>query len=214
MTPAQEDEKKVRKSPRHPSRKRGRSDMQMAEDKAEIARLRRAKKSDQEISDILNERDESYMPIGRKTVGNDRNALVADWNQSALADMDRYIEEEVAKLDKVERVAWEGYAMTLATNKAVETLERSRHSGEKEKLAYVERETRTIDSPANPNYQFLRIILECIDKRAKLRGLYKYQAEVNVNVRQETTHHVKHYIGWSPEEWDQKQIEDGEFEPA
>jgi hypothetical protein len=56
--------------------------------------------------------------------------------------------------------------------------------------------------------KWLMIILDCIEKRSKLRGLYKFQARIEIGHEIMTKTHKE----WSPTQWDD--AIDGEVSPV
>ena len=85
------------------------------------------------------------------TVCKDLKALQAEWRENAESDFSDKMATEIAKLDKIEATAWEGF------RDSKETVETNTNGATIKKTAGEPR--------------FLVIIQNCIDKRCKILGI-------------------------------------------
>lgn len=92
------------------------------------------------------------------------------WKESTSLGFDEHIAREIAKVDEVESECWEAWTRS----KEGRTTKSGRQRGTKEKGKVVDGDfevsSRTEQSAGD--VRFLDKVLDCIDKRAKLLGLY------------------------------------------
>lgn len=98
------------------------------------------------------------------TVSRDIKALIEEWRQSAISDIEEAKAKELARINRIEREAWEAWE----ASKQMETGHRqtTQYGGEGQSASYAV--TRRA-SPGDTKY--MDIIRWCIDQRCKLLGL-------------------------------------------
>lgn len=103
--------------------------------------------------------------VDQSTVSNDLKAVRQTWEERALADYDRWLSEELAKIDRIEaeaNAAWE------RSQKPAETTVTEKSDGKNGGVkASVKREGR--DGSAD----WLRIAMSCVEKRVELVGMIR-----------------------------------------
>ena len=107
--------------------------------------------------------------VDHSTVSRDLAAIRQDWRASAVMDLDAKFDEELAKLDEVEREAWAAWReskTTLHTHSREEIIG-GRNDGA---TRTTEKRQQRCGDPA-----FLQIILQCLDRRCKLLQLQPAQ---------------------------------------
>lgn len=104
--------------------------------------------------------------ISQPTVSKDLKAIRTAWLESAIVDLDKRKAIELAKIDEVERNAWEQWE---ASKEDAREIERQVTGEENGKLQLGEGKTKLKGQTGNP--KFLEIVLSCIDRRAKMFGL-------------------------------------------
>jgi len=130
--------------------------------------------------------------VSQGTVSNDLAAVREDWLASALRDFDAMKAEELARLDRLEAVAWEGWERSCRD--AVSTHQRTVQEREvrrkaagkngtagRSRMAPVRKvEQRTAKGQAG-DPRFLERVAWCVETRLKLMGLLRPGSQVNVN---------------------------------
>jgi len=135
-----------------------RGEAQREADRAEIAALYCKGKTYREIAAIIS----AARPynITYRTIGRDVDVILDRWRESAKEDMGRHVAKELARINRIEREAWEAWDRSKTRRERTIT-ERTGH-GDKARL---EQETQCGD----PRY--LDHIQWCIEMRCKLLGL-------------------------------------------
>ena len=104
--------------------------------------------------------------ISEATVSRDVKAIEAEWHQQAVKDVAERKAVELAKINLVEREAWEAWDRS---KQDAETLRvRQRGTGED-----TETETEKVVRSQYGDPRFLDVVLECVNLRWKLLGLDK-----------------------------------------
>lgn len=131
-----------------------------------------------QIADKLNieikARGNNYT-IDFRTVYRDLQKVLIEWKKEHADDMDAYVRKEVQKLDLMECELWQAWEKSK-TGKFREKVAK-RPSRDELKDSYDTNETTTETSAGNP--RFLQLILEVMQRRAKLLG---FDAPVKVDV--------------------------------
>lgn len=116
------------------------------------------------------------------TVSRDLAAIRADWRQSAVMDFDARKDQELAKIDEVERAAWDGWRRS---QEPAETT-RAEISGD------VQKAVKTTEGQAG-DPRFLQTVLNCVERRCRILGI---DAPDKVSVSGPS---YKVYVGFDPE---------------
>jgi len=98
--------------------------------------------------------------LSRQQITADLATIRAAWLASAVRDFDAAKAEELAKVDEVERAAWDGWARSQQPKEV--THQEDRDGKRKASL-------RKEGQAGNP--AFLQVVLTCIDKRCAILGL-------------------------------------------
>lgn len=184
---------------------RKRTDLEIARDRALIAELYlTGDYTDAQIADFLNNRPGVGYEISRQTVTVDRRRLLEQLQEEGKEHTGVWLQEEIFRLNVVEREAWEAWKKSTEQSKIVKEIEELLKdkdglpfNGSNYELVKSKIETVIQDSVGDPN--FLKIVLDCVEKRSRLRGLYKFQARIETD----TEVRVKAYHVFSPAQWDQ-----------
>jgi len=111
---------------------------------------------------------ETKKPWSHQAVQRDVTALVARWKSESLRDITEVKAGELAKLDRLERVAWEAWERSVGKHQ-VRTTKTGRVDKEGSIIAEPEVTLRTEPLAGDP--RFLATVLECQERRSKLLGL-------------------------------------------
>lgn len=104
-----------------------------------------------------------FIGVAQPTVSKDLKALQQAWRDAALRDFDEAKARELARLDEVEREAWDAYQRTVGEHVIrTEGVTAGPNGGPYEKSV-------TEDLAGNP--AFLNIVTTCIERRCKLLGI-------------------------------------------
>ncbi|HEY7311159.1 MAG TPA: hypothetical protein VH643_17485 [Gemmataceae bacterium] len=98
--------------------------------------------------------------VTQKTISLDLKAIQAEWLAQAVLDRGEWTARELARIDEVERQAWNAWT------KSQETAETKR-----EKTGDGKSETVTTSKGQAGDPRFLEIVLKCVAKRCELLGL-------------------------------------------
>lgn len=142
-----------------PSRqKRNRKKLELATRRGEIQRLMltQPQLTGEQIGELLG--------IHKSTVSREYASILAEWRERCMADTSEIVARELAKLELIEKTAWEDYHHSRLDRERRESelSGDAKDSGKKVKLV---REGRIADT------KFLAIVLDCMERRAKLLGL-------------------------------------------
>lgn len=133
-----------------------RSESQRQRDRLKVSALYLQGKTQWEISEIVG--------IAQGTVSNDLKAIQKKWIASSLVNIDKVKAEDLAKIDQLEREAWEAWEKSKA-DKTIKSKKQSNISdGERTELSI-----RTENMHGDPRYW--QGIQWCIEKRIKIFGL-------------------------------------------
>lgn len=97
------------------------------------------------------------------TISRDLKAIREEWKQSAVRDFDEAKGKELARLDAVEREAWEAWERSKVQRETTRTKRRTGDTLSDE--AELKKESRDGDP------RFLAMVIDCVDKRCELLGL-------------------------------------------
>jgi len=143
-----------------------RSPLEIKQNRVKIAELYIKGVYQAEIATELN--------LDQSTISRDLKAIQAEWVKNTTLDLDHFKGKEIAKIDQVERTAWEGYTRslekfksTITTGKGItEDKETGKvTAGNKDQVVKVEER--------NGDPRFLDVVMKCIERRCKIMGLDK-----------------------------------------
>jgi len=184
---------------------RKRTDLEIARDRALIAELHYKGYSDKEITDQVNNRPGIGYQLSTQSINRDRSELLKQLHEEGLENTGVWLQEEIFRLTVIEKEAWNAWqeSATDVTSKKINKVLREYYEGEGKDRKVVDSEmvVKSIEEfimsrPKEPKW--LQIILDCVEKRARLRGLYKFQARIEIDQEIRT----KTYSIWSPTNWD------------
>lgn len=189
-----------------------RSKHEIARDRALVAEYRLKGLSFAKIADELNNRHGVSYTITDTTVRNDYNANIEMWNDRAMVPTEADIQAQKERLRMVEVEAWAAWERSKDPAETIKEVQKMMDIYDKETGEVIDQvlATESVEKLIKGQVgddKFLRIVLDCWDKRAKLDGQYvtKYQADVRVREEKEVT--FKMYKGVSPMMWDDPSIE-------
>lgn len=134
-----------------------------------------------QIADRLNEanRDNGLeYTVTYKTVFNDINAILADWKKQQFTDIDKYMQLELKKLDRIEVELWAAWENSKGSKRKTKIKGGSINDSIASGGELAERSLET----TNGDPRYLDLLLKVQERRAKLLG---YNAPVKVNVYNE-----------------------------
>ena len=138
----------------NPKTPNGRTPAQKDADRQMVARLSLEGLSTHKIAEKMN--------VSQRTVCRDLDVIRREWRERSVEMLDEVKARELAKLDRIEAEAWEAYWRTT-TNKEKRVVER-RPGPKGGDYTKIETEGQAGDP------RFLKIILDCQERRAKILG--------------------------------------------
>lgn len=145
---ARKDKSKEKETNKKPAR----SAAQIARDRVIIARMYLQQSTQMEIAQKLE--------LDQATISRDLQDIQEEWRKSTLIDMNEAKQRELARIDQLEREAWDAWQRSIGEK--VEKTKKIKEDGTDETV-------RTYDEAGDPRY--LSVIAECIEKRMKILGL-------------------------------------------
>jgi len=140
-----------------------RTNKQIAADRVTISEYYLQGKPQREIAELMG------FSIG--VVNREIEAIRQAWAESPLINFNEAINRELARLDLIEREAWAAYERSKEPREI-----RTQSGGEGlPARATISRQNQ------NGDEKYLRIALECVDRRIKLLGLEKLSVDVTSN---------------------------------
>lgn len=183
--------KKITKA-RDQGTSRKRLDWEISRDRAMVAQLHyQGAMSDQMIANTLNEREDVDYTIGKRMVCYERGRILEEWREGQ-GDADVWVDEEILRIYGVEQQAWQAWERSMKPKERERIKEGSSSHGTYEEVE------RLIEGQVGDPI-FLKLILECGEKRSRLRGLYVNKLQIEAH----SEHFVKTYHVISPGDWDQ-----------
>ncbi len=135
-----------------------RTSFQRDADRVDVARMYLERRTIDEIARTISR--------NRKTVMTDLRFLEAEWLKTADRLTSARKAEELARIDRIELLAWEGYYRSMETREITKTvLEQGGLGGQRTKA-----ESRKESLIGDPRW--LDKISWCVEQRAKILGLY------------------------------------------
>ena len=187
---------------------RKRTDLEIARDRALISELHYKGFTDHEITEHLNNRPGIPYNLSRQSITRDRKELLNQLNEEGLENTNLWLQEEIFRLTVIEKEAWDAWQSSSdpVTSKKINKVLREHFDEETNEIIDSEMITKSIeelvtDQKREPKW--LQIILDCVEKRSRLRGLYKFQARIETD----TEIRIKTYREWSPTAWDGEVID-------
>ncbi len=102
---------------------------------------------------------------GQKMVSIDMKWIRNEWKLKAIEDWDSFVGQELARIDKLEKEAWEAWETSKKTRRKTRSRVKLSDRSGTEEGEEVANEQRDGDP------RFLDLVLSCIDKRCKLLQL-------------------------------------------
>ena len=146
-------------------------------DRRKIARLYLQGSTQSDIAEELK--------ISQSTVSRDLTVIQKQWAEARISDIDERKRIELAKIDNLELIYWEGWKRScekaeIETTKMTGNLKKNQKEGEGDKPDRMEKTKRIENMIGDP--RFLQGIERCIYKRCELLGLNApIKSEVNIN---------------------------------
>ncbi len=101
-----------------------------------------------------------HLEISQSQVSRELRRIKEDWKKESNRDFDLSVEQELKRLELIERTYWQAWEKSLQPKESTS----SEKKGSEVKVG-----KRTEQRAGNP--QFLKGVMECIDRRCKLLGL-------------------------------------------
>jgi len=130
-----------------------------------------------EIVDIIEDQREYKLSIS--TISSSLAKMKEKWMVSSSGKIQTMVNQDLRKLDVIERDAWEAWEESKGSSKQVfkTTSKRKNQDGEMVGDVYEKVTKKHIVYQGNEKY--LKLILDCIDKRQKMLGVIE---NININV--------------------------------
>lgn len=124
--------------------------------------------------------------VNIKTLYTYLNDLKKEWLENRLAHMDEQVASELAKIDNLERVAWEAYMASVGEfTKEQEKIQYGAPSGRNKKGEEKAREILKVKEKRTGGNDYLKTVQWCIEKRLEIIGYGKLHLNVQ-NVQNNT----------------------------
>jgi predicted transcriptional regulator len=157
-------------------------------DRAKVAQLYLTKRSINQIAEEIGR--------SRITVMKDLKAIRAGWFEASMEAVGQRKAEELARIDRIELAAWEGYERSIMVREITKTvLEQGGLGGQKTKAE--SRKEALIGDP-----RWLDKVAWCVEQRSKILGLYaptksegKYEHEHHHTVQTEFDREFETLVG-------------------
>ena len=101
-----------------------------------------------------------HLKLSQSQVSRELRRIKEDWKKESNRDFDLSVEQELKRLELIERTYWQAWDKSLQPKESTS----SEKKGSEVKVG-----KRTEQRAGNP--QFLKGVMECIDRRCKLLGL-------------------------------------------
>lgn len=178
-----------------------RNSTERARDRALIAEMHfKGGLNDRQIVDELNNREAGYT-LSKRQVCYDREAIINDYAKAHEKDSDFWVTEAVMRTYYVEAAAWKGWEASLKPLER-KTVKDGFHGDSSFEEVQKLHENRVGDKG------FLKIILDAIAERNRLRGI----GAARLHIKQDVQHTMmKAYAVVSPEDWDGLPPVNGDF---
>jgi hypothetical protein len=183
---------------------RKRTDLEIARDRALVTELHYQGYKDFAIVELLNNRPDVDYQLSAQTIYNDRKVIMDSLLEEGKENSAKWLQEEIFRLNMVEREAWLSYKKSMEPfeeEKVIKALQPVYDLIDGKKVdidteVVVSRVEKLMRQGAG-DPKWLQIILDCVEKRGKLRGLYKFQARIETD----SEIRIKTYHNWTPEGW-------------
>ena len=131
--------------------------------KHEVVNQRRQRVAELYLTGTLQSAIGQVLGISQQQVSHDLKIVQRQWLASSIRDFDTVKSEQLAKIDRIERAAWESFALSLKPREI--TVQEAVEGEHPTKKASIRKEGQAGDP------RFLQIAQRCIDQRADLLGL-------------------------------------------
>lgn len=147
-----------------------RSKLQRERDRAELARMALQQFTQHEIAEELH--------VSRSQVSYDLKQIRIQWQQRAASSMDSIMAEQLAKIDEVERQAWEAWFRSLEPFQRRSQWARADEDGQPVPTTAV-----VHTDPGAGDVRWMGVIQWCIEQRVRIYGGYaRDKSPLNVTV--------------------------------
>lgn len=147
-----------------------RTPFQIERDRLEIAQMYLRGKTQHEIAQALVSPDRGYI-LSQQMISYDLRAVQAQWQKSALVNIDEIKGRELARVDTLELEYWEAWERSKLNAEIRITRARGKRAKDDKTIPEeVERTERIEGRTGNP--AFLNGVQWCIEQRCKIFGLY------------------------------------------
>lgn len=140
-----------------------RSKIERQRDKEIIAELYIKGKRQSEIAEIIG--------VTQQQISFDLKSIQKDWLKNTAILLDEFKVKELAKLDQLEREAWEAWRRSIGKIETKTIIAKGLKQNEEGKISsnLIDQNTRVEEKIGDP--RFLDIVIRCVEKRCKLLGL-------------------------------------------
>jgi len=161
----------------------------------------------QQITDELNNRYGISYSISPTTVRRDYEWNLKRWRKQALVPTQADIEEQLIGLRQTRAEAWAAWERSKQDSEQVREVQRLMQKVEDDPndAVLVTETIETLRKGQSGNDRFLKIVIDCWDREARLKGLYTDRLHVQVEKKEEIQ--IKMYGHVSPQMWSDTSIE-------
>ncbi len=186
-----------------------RSRIEIERDRSLVAEYHAKGLSLRSITDELNNRVSIKYTLSTSTIERDYHANIELWRKAALVPTTSDIQEQLVSVRLVKVEAWAAWERSKDGTEQVKEIQ------ELEKILddnlvpidsiMITKQIETLRRGSAGNDKYLKLVIDCIDRESRLKGLYTERVQVLVDKKEEII--FKMYQGVSPAHWDMPGIE-------
>ncbi len=190
------------------SRKSNKRDSnEIARDRYLVAGLHAKGMSLHQIANELNNRHGITYTISPSTVSRDYQANIKVWREKALIPTAADVEEQLVAVRQTKLEAWAAWERSKEDAEQIKEIQELQElvDADPPDTVLVTKTIETLRKGQVGNDRFLKIVIDCIDRESKLKGLYTDRVHLQIDKTEEITY--KMYSHVSPVMWNDPSIE-------
>ena len=188
-----------------------RSSIEIERDRALVAEYHVKGLSLRKITDELNNRRSVSYTVSTSTVERDYHANIKRWRKVALVPTEADMQEQLLAIRQVKVEAWAAWERSKQDAEQVKEIQELEQILDKNlkpvDAVMVTKQIETLRRGQAGQDKFLKLVIDCIDRESRLKGLYTDKVHVAVDKKEEITHTYKMFGHVSPAMWDMPGIE-------
>ena len=184
---------------------------EMERDRALVADYKLKGLTNPQVAAELNNRPGITYTLSAETIRRDYDHNIKVWTEKALETTGVDLEMQKARLALVEAEAWAAWERSKDDAEQIREIQKLKDIMDengvvKDSVLVVESLERLVKGQVG-NERYLAIVLDCVEKRAKLGGQYVTKMHLKADIKEEKTVTYKMFEGVNPMQWDDPSIE-------